>query len=175
MWKFVLGVSVGGALLLLGLQLSRPAEATSADPAVMRQLGEVRAATAKYHNVQAAVDAGYIIPTDPAECVPGMGYHAINPGLFDQNLNPLQPEVLLYAPGPGGKLRLVGVEYIYNYGTMTDPGSGATVPTLFGTSFVGPMPGHFPGMPWHSELHTWIWSSNPDGTFNETNSRVSCS
>ncbi len=40
-----------------------------------------------------------------------MGYHWVNPGLIDPVFDPLRPEVVLYAPGNGGNLRLVGVEW----------------------------------------------------------------
>lgn len=42
-------------------------------------------------------------------------------------------------------------------------------PVLFGRTFDGPMAGHGPGMPWHYDLHVWIWAHNPSGTFAQFN------
>jgi hypothetical protein len=47
-------------------------------------------------------------------------------------------------------------------------------PELFGQAFQGPMPGHFPGMPWHWDLHAWIWANNPNGLFEQWNPALSC-
>ena len=47
-------------------------------------------------------------------------------------------------------------------------------PSVLGQTFQGPMPGHVPGMPWHWDLHVWIWAPNPSGTFAQWNPRLSC-
>lgn len=137
------------------------------DPATLQNLAAVRAATARYHNVAMALADGYV--ADP-HCVPGMGHHYIKPGLLgDGQLDPLQPEALLYAPLPNGGLRLVGVEYLI-FAAQT-----ATHPTLFtGQPFDGPMPGHAPGMPVHYDLHVAVWSHNPDGMFATFNPTTNC-
>ena len=150
------------------------AVAASTKPGEGDALAGVRAATAKYHDIQAALDDGYLMPPD---CVSspagGMGFHLIKPALFaNPALDESQPEALLYVPS-GNKLRLVAVEWLYAYGP-NDPGPNAVVPSLFGTRFDGPMPGHFPGMPWHSELHAWVWQANPTGVFMPWNPKVSC-
>lgn len=130
-------------------------------------LADVRRATAKYHDYDAAVADGYVIgPNEP--CVPGMGYHALNPGLIDGTIDALQPEVLLYEQLSNGKRKLIGVEYFIPAAL-----AGAT-PSLFGTNFHGPMPGHAPGMPVHYDLHAWIWLGNPDGTLATFNPKVTC-
>ena len=36
------------------------------------------------------------------------------------------------------------------------------------------MPGHLPGMPWHWDLHVWVWANNPSGTFAQWNPALSC-
>ncbi len=41
-------------------------------------------------------------------------------------------------------------------------------PSIFGQTFQGPMAGHVPGMPWHYDLHVWIWAPNPSGMFVES-------
>ena len=122
-----------------------------------------------------------------------MGIHSPNPALLaSQVLDPLQPEVLLYVPKPEGGFRLVGVEYI-QFVLLRDPATNQiapwTLPTpwpshyevvtptpqLFGQTFEGPMPGHFSGMPWHWDLHVWIWANNPSGMFEQWNPAISCS
>jgi hypothetical protein len=42
-------------------------------------------------------------------------------------------------------------------------------PSLFGHRFDGPMPGHFPGMPVHYDLHVWAWFDNPNGAYSAWN------
>ena len=120
-----------------------------------------------------------------------MGIHSPNVELLaNQEIDPLHPEVLLYLPNPGGGYRLIGVEYL-QYITVTDPAGSfsgpwtlptpwpshylvSPIPALFGHPFPGPVPGHFPGMPWHRELHAWIWANNPDGMFEPWNPKISC-
>ena len=60
-----------------------------------------------------AEKAGYIIDPFCVEAPPGgMGHHWTNQSLVDAVFDPLQPEVMLYAPDKNGKLKLVAVEYI---------------------------------------------------------------
>jgi hypothetical protein len=47
-------------------------------------------------------------------------------------------------------------------------------PSLFGQTFQGPMPGHNPQMPWHYDLHVWLFESNPSGLFAPFNPAFSC-
>ncbi len=161
----------------------------STDPAVARQLAAVRQATAKYHDPAVALADGYL-PTEHCVALPGgggIGMHYINPGRLGQ-LDPLRPALLLYAPTAAGP-RLVAVEYFQPAllrlpdGTQTlwfdpaPPPAGATFlpgPTLFGQPFDGPMPGHEPGMPWHYDLHVWLWQANPAGVFAQWNPNVRC-
>jgi hypothetical protein len=138
-----------------------------------RQLSAVRAATAKYHNVEAATADGYI-PVSPCEELPGqgaMGIHYLNPGLAqDLASTPEQPEVLLYVPDQSGKLRLAGVEYFQAAAGRT----AAQAPEILGVRFDGPMPGHSPDMPEHFDLHVWLWDQNPNGRFAAWNPALSC-
>ena len=114
------------------------------------ELADARKGTAKYHDVQRAIDDGYE-PSHELVAVPGlgvMGYHYINPLLVDKEVNAATPEVLLYVPKKNGDLQLVGVEYL-----SEGPNS------LFGQEFDGPG-----AVPQHS-LHAWIWKNNPQGMF----------
>jgi hypothetical protein len=164
------------------------------------QLAAVRAATARYHNIATALAEGFTL-INPATnenepCVVDsagvMGIHALNLArLGDQVNDPLQPEILLYVPNPAGGYRLVGVEYL-RFVLVRKKGDtdaapwighdkwgpeyevvGAT-PTLFGQPFDGPMEGHTPTMPWHWDLHAWIWAKNPSGMFAPFNPSLSC-
>lgn len=158
---------------------------TNCDNECQQDLAEVRRATAKYHRVEAALADGYI-PTPSCTSSPdgGMGTHYINPSLMDMNVNVTQPEVLLYETMKNGKLRLIGVEYfvpvIVNgvgpwFGSTAPPeGQYNQAPELYGQTFDGPMEGHEPGMPWHYDLHVWLWKHNPSGMFAEFNPTVQC-
>lgn len=119
-----------------------------------------------------------------------MGFHAVNPGLgTDQQVNATEPEVLLYIQSGQG-YRLTGVEYVKTV-LLRDPSGNvapwfastpwpsnyvvvSSTPQLFGQTFQGPMPGHNPSMPWHWDLHAWIWTDNPNGIFAQWNPSLSC-
>jgi len=181
---------------------TRPGPAAlTADPSTQANgsdatvLAAVREATAAFHDVDKAVVAGYVSPVG-GHCdeigAGAMGVHSANPGLIQNPaLIPEQPEILLYLPSGGGNYRLVGVEYLQVLllrNTQTGqvapwfspnpwPAEYVVVnstPSLFGQSFQGPMPGHIPGMPWHYDLHVWIWSPNPSGMFAQWNPSISC-
>ena len=133
-------------------------------------LAKVRAATARFHDVAVAEAAGYV-PVSPCEQLPGsgaMGVHYLNPILAsDGAVDPRRPEVLLYLPTDDG-LRLVGVEW------FVAEAAAAGRPEVLGIPFDGPMPGHSPQMPTHYDLHAWVWSNNPTGTFQAWNPALSC-
>jgi hypothetical protein len=135
----------------------------------------VKAATARYHSVEQAEKAGYV--RDP-HCafspLGGMGYHYVNPSLMaDDALDPLEPEVLVYAPTESGKLKLVAVEYWKRDDDQLLFTSGDR-PVLYGRGFDGPMPGHNATMPVHYDLHVWLFAENPNGMFAPFNPAVTC-
>ncbi|MBA2620803.1 MAG: hypothetical protein H0U87_06355 [Acidobacteria bacterium] len=160
---------------------------TDCDGECRQNLADVRSATAKYHRVEVALADGYVAdPVCVASPAGGMGIHYVNPTLTrDASFDIRQPEVLLYEPMKNGKLRLVAVEYfapaLVNgapwFGMMppAPPNQFAAAPRLFGQTFEGPMPGHNPAMPWHYELHVWIWKNNSAGMFAQFNPAVQCS
>ncbi|BEL04925.1 hypothetical protein Q0Z83_031160 [Actinoplanes sichuanensis] len=133
-------------------------------------------ATTRFKDVDEAIAAGYL-PTD--HCVPGMGWHYVNPTLAaDTVIDPVRPEVLLYTPGRNGTVRLVGIEYF-----KADADGRLTTdtdrPTLFGHRFDGPMNGHevppgTPPMPVHYDLHVWLYLTNPAGQLATENDRIIC-
>ena len=75
---------------------------------VDRQLAGARAATARYHDVDAAIADGYInMGVNPFE---GDAVEFLNFGLLDCTLDARHPEALRYV-NSGDGLRLVAVEY----------------------------------------------------------------
>lgn len=114
-------------------------------------IAQVRRATAQYHQVEAAISAGYELASPCVASPTGtMGFHYVNNQLADQDLQITAPEALLYTPSPDG-LKLVAVEYL---------STAETRPDLFGTSFDNGPPG---GPPF--SLHLWLWNHNPAGMF----------
>jgi hypothetical protein len=135
-------------------------------------LRAVRQQTSRFNATTPALRAGYAA-SDHCVAHPelgGMGYHWINNTLLDGVFDPLHPEIMLYAPGPGGNLRLVGAEYIVLAGE--------------GVDLAGPARPHFDGRPLdiggtpfplpHWSLHVWVHEHNPAGMFAPFNPRVSC-
>lgn len=129
-------------------------------------LKSVRSETSKFNSTTQAVKAGHQAD-DHCVSVPGlggMGYHWVNPSLVDPVFDPLKPEAILYAPGPGGKLRLVAVEYIVVNTGQAAPKFGDQPFDDGGTPL--PIP--------HWSLHVWIHEENPSGMFAPFNPNVSC-
>jgi hypothetical protein len=135
---------------------------------------EVRRATERYQNVAAATDAGYALflgcVTSPQGSA--MGIHYVNSTLVgDGKLDAARPEALMYEPR-GGKLALVGVEYIVIASAWD--AANKTPPTLMGQLFhYNPSPNRY-GIPAFYALHVWAWRPNPDGVFADWNPHVSC-
>ena len=171
-----------------------PGGAIKGETGIGAEIAKVRAATAQFHEVSRAIAAGYANPLGgTCDQIPigTMGIHSSNPGLVgSQVLDPEQPEVLLYLPTDEG-FELVAVEYLQVV-LLQDTTTGAVAPwfsqapwpathqvvtptpQLFGQTFQGPMPGHVPGMPWHWDLHAWVWRNNPSGMFAQWNPAISC-
>lgn len=130
-------------------------------------LAGVRRISARFHSTKQATKHGYVNTVDCVE-VPGlggMGVHWLNQSLVDPVFDPLNPETVLFAPGPNGIPKLVAVEYI-----VIDVGQPA--PSFGGQPFdVGGAPVPVP----HWTLHVWLWKDNPSGIFAPFNPTVSCS
>jgi hypothetical protein len=129
-----------------------------------KQLADLRAATAKYHDVEEAVVDGYVpmggcvaLPSGPA-----MGIHYVNFNkVIDGQVSVTDPEVLVYIPESDGSLRLVAAEYMIPIALSPE------APELYGQQFhPGPME------TW--TLHAWVWRNNPEGMFADFNAKLSC-
>ena len=146
-------------------------------------LAQVRRATARFHDVDTAKEAGYelgwVNGAVPAvrmitNCVANptlgaMGYHYFNAELMaDNEVNLLEPEVLVYETGDDGELELVAVEWVAR-GPNTIPAGPAEAPIVLG------MPLHIlvPAVGFHI-MHAWVWKPNPAGMFADFNPDVTC-
>lgn len=138
-----------------------PGQQPVLNPLATLQLEEVRQATARYLDVDAAVADGYV---DIGAFVPGMGWHYLKSSMVDGRFSATRPELLVYADDPcGGKRRLVAVEY--------------AIPLELSKRAPQGFAGHADR--WDANdalglwtLHAWIWEYNPDGVFAPFNSRV---
>ena len=131
-----------------------------------RALATLRRATARYHDLTAATDDGFVFlhgcESRPDEGPVGAVY--VHPGRLDGVIDPALPEALIYEPRENGSARLVGVELAVPYVAWTN----AQPPEFLGASF---QPEDEFGV-WG--LHVWLWRQNPEGLFAESNPRVSC-
>ena len=120
--------------------------------------------TARYHNLQAALDDDFVLlhPCEARGDEGPVGTVYVNIArLMDGVIDPESPDALIYEPATNGALRLVGVEFAV-------PNTGQNPPTFLGATFQSePEFGVY-------ALHAWVWRTNPEGLFAETNPRVSC-
>lgn len=156
---------------------------TAQAPGLQDELAQVRRATARFHRVEKALEAGYelgwmngagnrIITGCVSNPTAGtMGYHYFNEELMADNaVNALEPEALVYAPAPNGGLELVAVEWVV-LGPDSNPPGVPEPPSLLGMEMhiLAPPPG-----PAFYLLHAWVWRHNPSGMFADWNPEVSC-
>jgi hypothetical protein len=145
------------------------------------ELNAVRAATARYFNLEVAKRHGYALLKDAAgiACIDnpgvgGMGIHYVKGALIDDPAEKARtPELLVYEPLRNGHLRLVAVEYVVLQSAWLAAGH-TRAPKLFGHRFELTPAGNRYGLPPFYELHAWIWKHNPRGMFDDWNPRVSC-
>jgi hypothetical protein len=159
------------AALLLVTGAATTAAAGQAD------IAAVRAATASFHDIDAALAAGYILFYRCTE-EPGvgtMGQHFANLDLVgDPAIDPLRPEVLVYEPKQNGDgYRLVAVEYV-TIQELWAGQFGAVTPTVLGTALSAVGPTNRYGMPAFFQRHLWLFEPNPNGLFADWNPNVSC-
>lgn len=140
------------------------------------ELATVRAATARFHDIDVALAEGYgplHMCTDENSGLGAMGQHYVKGSVVgDTEFDLTQPEVLVYEPMPNGKMRLVAVEFV----VFAEPWDAISdePPQLFGRDLAPvPAPNRY-GVPSFYQIHVWLWKSNPAGIFSDWNERVSC-
>jgi len=167
-----------GTLRALGALLTlQVTGAAVADTAPTPLIDKVRAATARFIDINQAFHAGFVTGTP---CVSGpdagaMGVHLVmGSRISSLVLDPTQPQALIYEPNADGTMRLVGVEFIVleSVWTLNNPNGG--VPALDGNlmNYVG-APNRY-GLPAFYELHVWAWQNNPKGSYADWNTQVTC-
>jgi hypothetical protein len=138
----------------------------------------LRRATARYHDIDAALDDGFELGIDDRvkTCVAhptrgAMGYHYGMQERFDDvTIDELAPEVLVYHTADDGSLQLGAVEWVVpKEAWEAEHGVGAPPPVVYGTplTVLNPMLNWYVG-------HAWIWSPNPSGILTDWNPRVTC-
>ena len=124
--------------------------------------------TARYHDLEVAKNDDFVL-LHPCENRPGegpVGIVYIHFGrLMDGIIDPNAPDALIYEPAKnGGRPKLVGAEFAIPYGLWTEQ----SLPTFLGATFQNEEEfGVY-------ALHAWVWRTNPNGLFAETNPKVSC-
>jgi hypothetical protein len=164
-------------LVTVAVAILVPAAVAAANP---DGLSTARAATAGYHNLDAALSAGYarFVDAQGIACIDkpgegGMGIHYVNGELVgDASVDAATPEALVYEPQRNGRLRLVANEYIVFQDAWD--ATHSSPPSLFGRTFESVASPNRYGIPPFYELHAWVWKHNPSGMFNDWNPRVSC-
>jgi len=133
------------------------------DKQTLFELQQVRAATARYRNVNNAFADNYV---DIGLKLPNMGYHFLKAGLVTPVFDIKQPPILVYNKNEDGNFELLAVEYAVPIDPQTPnvpPAgfSGDDDQWDFNTLNTG----------WWT-LHAWVWKNNPDGAFNPMNPLV---
>lgn len=143
--------------------------AETAAPALDAELARLQDWVEPFHDYDHAVQAGYSEPITPCwynSAVGGaMGYHYADVArLEDPTVRLLEPEALMYEPGPDGEMTFVGIEYI----VPIEEWEGAEPPTLLGETFRTneELGVHI--------LHVWLGKDNPRGLFADWNPEVTC-
>ncbi len=155
---YLFSIIIAG-LIIVGCDTEDPIAPAPPDP-LKGELAKVRSARERYQSMDNGLSDQY---EDIDLFAPGQGWHYLKASLVDEFFDMEKPEILVYAPGPNGGLILVAVEYAVPVALSPDAPEGFT-----GADDV-----------WHINedfglwvLHTWVWSDNPDGMFNDTNPDV---
>jgi hypothetical protein len=190
-WALLVGVV--GIAVYAGTVLARPPAETNAasgihvqhavqdEAGLKAELAQVRRATARFHDLDAALDAGYelgwvngsgqrIITGCVSHPTAGaMGYHYFNAGLMaDLTTDALQPEALVYARREDGSLKLAAVEWVVRGPNSNPPGVSEQPSVLgMGMHILNPVVGFW-------LMHAWVWKPNPAGMFEDWNPEVAC-
>jgi hypothetical protein len=178
-FRRLISVSLTLAIPLVALAAGQPSDASASEAKANHSplIERVRAATARFKDINVALHEGWIVATP---CVSGpdtgaMGVHLVMPSrLADGIINADEPEALIYEPLSSGAMRLVGVEYIEIAGDWTARNPNGPPPALEGNlmNLIG-APNRY-DLPALWELHVWAWEDNPRGNFADWNTHVTC-
>jgi hypothetical protein len=178
-------MSHAGGLLLSDLTQSSQAQT----------LNDLKNFTASLHDVDAAQALGYNVFVGPPAtegdgCISdptlgGMGYHytrGVN--IFDDAIDLLNPEFLVYAPKNGprqndvARTRLAAVEYFLPFSAKF-PGPKQPGFTKAPSLHDFPSTSNLPDVPFTATdrfggwmFHIWLWEDNPAGMFENFNASV---
>ena len=174
--------SIVAALALIGVSGSHATaqhashQRESATGRASALVNVVRESTERFHDVSVAEGEGYRLMFG---CVSGpdagaMGMHFVNLALAgDAVLDATRPEIVIYEPMPGGRLRLVGADFLV-FKDAWDAAHPGTTPQLMGQLLhLFEAPNRF-GLPAFYTLHVWAWKESPTGTFVNWHSKISC-
>lgn len=163
-------------------------------------LGDMRASTEKYKDINVALADGYITPDNHCVSAAGeglppelgaMGIHYIHPAMLKiTGTEPRvdgestytdwsQPSILIYEPQADGSLELVAVENLVFEAAWQAAGMGAA-PMLNGRTWDhmaddASTPGdEAHGFMPHYDQHVWLFRENPMGVLMPFNPNVTC-
>ena len=184
----VVTFSLAVSTLIFAAGLSRPALGDHGhDEGQQKQhsgdlVREVRDATRRFRNVAQAEAEGYhlLFGCVSNDDVGAMGLHYANAnlifkdpakGIFDDQIDRNQPEIILYEPTPWGP-KLTGADYLVDAAAWDKTHTQA--PELDGQIFhYFGAPNRNPLPPFYT-LHVWAWKESPTGTFVNWNKDVRC-
>ena len=125
------------------------------------QIEMLTKATRRFHNIDVAIDQGYVAVSPLVE---GMGIHYAKFEYVDMEFDLLKPEILVYHPDENGDMQFVAAEYLI------------VIPDCFNASEYPDAPEGFIGDsdewevncyagPGGWTLHAWVGLENGDGVF----------
>jgi hypothetical protein len=157
--RVVVAAIAASSAVVAALAIAMPAYGSAAKDIPRADLARVRAATARFHDVEVADGPGGYDLLDRCFDGPdgGMGIHYLKG--VDEHLDALAPEALVYEVTKHGP-KLVAVEYIVPLSLSNAP------PEVLGQPL---HPNEALGL-W--VLHAWIWKPNPAGMFEDFNPNV---
>jgi hypothetical protein len=155
-------------VLLAGCSANSAQKSSAVDKRVAAGIEQLRVATRPFHQLDAAVAAGYAAKVDAClvhEHHGAMGYHHVNSKYVDAKIDVAKPEILLYERMADGSYKLNGVEFIVPYRAWP---RDSVAPVLMAQQLK-----HEDNLKiWY--LHVWAWSNNQDGVFADFNPDVKC-
>ena len=137
----------------------------------------IRESTARFGDVSVAEAEDYhlLFGCVSGEDAGAMGLHYANTSLvFDDELDPTRPEIVIYEPMADGRLRLVGADFLILASAWHATHPATETPQIMGQLLhLFESPNRF-GLPAFYTLHVWAWKDNPNGMFVNWHANVSC-